>query len=173
MLLVSLCTGLSWRDLIVLLVSVFSLIHKNDSEWLERKVAVTWTSGCIRAPQSLWGLLNIDEHPLCSGCWYLSVSEGPRDNQGRWGSCWLSGKLLVPSCCNSAPTSLMPGKLLACTLCPRPICWWTVRSAPIAVYEEESRVMGWNVESDTSGQFVSLCGPSSEGWWTGMNYMKS
>lgn len=52
--------------------------------------------GCVRASQSVWGLLNTDEDPLCSGCWWLNVSEGPREARGRCGSCWS----LVTSLCH-------------------------------------------------------------------------
>lgn len=65
--------------------------HLQERQWM----AVTWILAAWEH-LSLYEGSSTDEDPLCSGCWYLNVSEGPREARGRWGSCWS----LVTSLCH-------------------------------------------------------------------------
>lgn len=161
MLLLSLWIGLLSRDLIVLLGEA-----QHHSYLME--VAITWAFGLMRTSQSIRAFLNLNEDPLCSGCWYLGVLEGSREALRSWGSCWPSSNLSVPSCCISAPTSSMPGKLLAFSVWGLLVVSSRV-SIHCRVYEEDG-VIGWNVKSEIWGHFVSLCDSSTEGC-KGMSFM--
>lgn len=119
MLLVSLCIRLPERYLTVLMVGIWSSVpfipHPQERYGMADEEGGYfldfWFHECtsvrMSAPQP-W------LEPTLFRLLYLSISDGPRGTQGRWGSHRSPSNLAGSSCCVSAPTSSVPGKLLAC-----------------------------------------------------------